>query len=656
MSGQAGRIGRGWGDDSKTSKKNNAKTLRDPAISFSCRAAGISGFPRGISGHPAFRKKSFRPFLIGYIMQSLFKVITVKNIECFAGPPEAAPEEIFRSGCGPVPSRDIYREPSMYSSFFGFREKPFTITPNPRFIFLSKNHKEAFAHLLYGIDTHAGFIELTGEVGTGKTTVLRALLNQLGSDTYRTALIFNPSLSAIELLQNINHEYGIPCDEQKNSFLLHSLNQFLLQQNAEGRTIVLVIDEAQNLDPQVLEQIRLISNLETEKEKLIQIVLVGQPELREKLKKPELRQLSQRITVRYHLCQMDFSDSAEYIEHRLEVAAGQRLEIFSPGALKRIFRYSGGLPRLINAICDRALLIAYTKGCREVSARMVDAAFSDVRKQEPRVLLSRLFRYAATAAVAILSVFGLYGIFGGLTASTETSTSSPVAVMNKLSLLQSEKSASADLHAQLARKTEGESAVAAFNAIARIWGVVPIPLEKASAESADLEKFADRRGLRLARNNGNLGALLRLDYPAILELTLHGGGGVRYVSLLGTESGGLIVSPPFQGRKTISSSELEKFWSGRSYLPWKNVLNLPLVSRRGDSGEPIQSLKQLLAKAGFYRGPFTDVFDEPMLASVKRFQAAQGIEADGIVGGRTLLLLYRTGGTVSAPRLAKKGE
>ncbi|MDD2335846.1 MAG: AAA family ATPase, partial [Geobacteraceae bacterium] len=370
----------------------------------------------------------------------------------------------------------------MYSSFFGFKEKPFTITPNPRFIFLSKNHKEAFAHLLYGIDTHAGFIELTGEVGTGKTTVLRSLLNQLDSDTYRTALIFNPSLSAIELLQNINHEYGIPCEEQNNSPLLHSLNHFLLQQNAEGRTVVLVIDEAQNLDSQVLEQIRLISNLETEKDKLIQIVLVGQPELREKLKKSELRQLSQRITVRYHLCPLDFNDTVEYIEHRLEVAAGQNLELFSPGALKQIFRYSGGLPRLINVICDRALLIAYTKGSREVSARMVFAAINDVKKQETRFLPLRIIRYLAVAAILILAVFGLYGVFGGHLATTEISASSRETSVDKAASHLPEQRALPDLQSQLAAKTEGESAAEAFNAIARIWGIAPIHVDKVSSE------------------------------------------------------------------------------------------------------------------------------------------------------------------------------
>jgi general secretion pathway protein A len=544
----------------------------------------------------------------------------------------------------------------MYNSFFGFNEKPFTITPNPRFIFLSKNHKEAFAHLLYGIDTHAGFIELTGEVGTGKTTVLRSLLSQLDNDTYRTALIFNPSLSAIELLQNINHEYGLPCEEQKNSSLLHSLNHFLLQQNAEGRTIVLVIDEAQNLDPQVLEQIRLISNLETEKDKLIQIVLVGQPELREKLKKPELRQLSQRITVRYHLCPLDFNDTVEYIEHRLEVAAGQSFEIFSPGALKQIFRFSGGLPRLINVVSDRALLIAYTKGSREVSARMVSDAIADVKKQESRGLPMQIMRYLAVGVVAILAIFGLYEIFGGHIVPTETSASSRETVSGNAVQPQPAQRASLDLQSQWIGKTEGESAAAAFNAIARIWGAAPVSVDQASTKPPDLEGYAERSGLRLSRTRGNLGALLRLDYPAILELSLPEGKGLRYVSLIGRKGGLLVVAPPLQGQTTISSSELEKLWSGRSYLPWKNVQNLPLVSRLGDRGESIKSLKLLLEKAGFYRGLSTELFDEEMLASVKRFQAARGIDVDGVVGDRTLLLLYRASDLVTVPRLVEKGE
>ncbi len=258
----------------------------------------------------------------------------------------------------------------MYLDFHGFREKPFNLTPDPRFVFLSKNHREAFAHLLYGINNRSGFIALTGEVGSGKTTVLRALLSQLDADHHRTALIFNPSLSPTELLQNINREFGISNNTSNNSSLLESLNQFLLQQNTEGRTVVLVIDEAQDLETSVLEQIRLISNLETDKEKLIQIVLSGQSELLQILERNEMRQLSQRITVRYHLQPMDFIDTVHYIHHRLEVAGGKGDVVFSEGALKRIYRYSRGLPRLINVACDRALLTGYTRDTTRISSKV----------------------------------------------------------------------------------------------------------------------------------------------------------------------------------------------------------------------------------------------------------------------------------------------
>ena len=205
----------------------------------------------------------------------------------------------------------------MYLDFYALREKPFSLTPDPRFVFLSKKHKETFAHLLYGINSRAGFIVLTGEVGSGKTTVLRALLNQLDEDHYRTALIFNPCLSPNELLQSINREFDIPIDNSSRTSALDTLNLFLLQQNAEGRTVVLVIDEAQALEAPVLEQIRLISNLETDREKLIQIVLAGQPEFGQVLQRKEMRQLSQRITVRYHLQPMDFPDTVAYITHRI---------------------------------------------------------------------------------------------------------------------------------------------------------------------------------------------------------------------------------------------------------------------------------------------------------------------------------------------------
>ena len=240
----------------------------------------------------------------------------------------------------------------MYLDFHGFQEKPFNLTPDPRFVFLSKNHKEAFAHLLYGIKNRVGFIALTGEVGSGKTTILRTLLSQLDADHYRTALIFNPCFSPTELLQNISREFGIASNTSDDSSLLDPLYRFLLQQNAEGRTVVLAIDEAQDLETQVLEQIRLISNLETDREKLIQIILTGQPEFIQILNRKEMRQLGQRITVRYHLQPMGFQDTVDYINHRLKVAGGRGKDIFSKRALKRIYAYSRGLPRLVNAACE----------------------------------------------------------------------------------------------------------------------------------------------------------------------------------------------------------------------------------------------------------------------------------------------------------------
>src|SRR6185369_14287998 len=294
----------------------------------------------------------------------------------------------------------------MYQNYFGFREPPFTLTPNPEFLFLSRCHQEAYAHLLYAIETRAGFIELSGEVGTGKTTLTRTLLRQLSPEKYRTALIFNPTLSPLGLLQVINREFGLDASSSEIRELHQALSEFLLKENGEGRTVVLVIDEAQNLSRDALEEVRLISNLETEREKLIQIVLVGQPELRALLAREDLRQLSQRITVRYHLKRIDEGDIHSYIRHRIRIAAEGREPVsFSKAAVKRISRYSKGLPRLINSVCDRSLLLAYTKDSREISGDMIDAAILDVAKIEKRswpLILSGILVVAILVSAALL--------------------------------------------------------------------------------------------------------------------------------------------------------------------------------------------------------------------------------------------------------------
>lgn len=268
----------------------------------------------------------------------------------------------------------------MYQTFFGLRVKPFNLTPNPDFLYLSRTHREVYAHLLYGIQNRAGFIEVTGEVGTGKTTILRTFLNELDPETYRISLIFNPKLTALELLRTVNREFGITDQGESSSQLVDALNQFLLEENRNGRVPVLVIDEAQNLSGDVLEQIRLLSNLETETEKLIQIVLAGQPELGLVLSRPELRQLDQRIAVRYHLTSLDLPETCDYIRHRLKIAGRPDGEIFSPRALKLIHRLSGGIPRLINVLCDRTLLVAYSEGVGRINRREVLQASHELNR------------------------------------------------------------------------------------------------------------------------------------------------------------------------------------------------------------------------------------------------------------------------------------
>jgi general secretion pathway protein A len=248
----------------------------------------------------------------------------------------------------------------MYNEFYGFRESPFNITPDPRFLFFSDRHREAFNHILYGIRERKGFIQITGEVGAGKTTVCRAILEELGPKV-RTALILNPVLTSTQLLRAILSELGLEARNDKVA-CLHVLNHFLLDQLAAGHDVVLFIDEAQDLDFDLLEQVRLLSNLETDQRKLLQIVLLGQPELREKLDAARLRQLRQRITVRYHLSPLSRPEVERYIQHRIQVAGGNGLPTFNGWALRSIYRYSAGVPRLVNAVCDKALLCGYVTG------------------------------------------------------------------------------------------------------------------------------------------------------------------------------------------------------------------------------------------------------------------------------------------------------
>jgi general secretion pathway protein A len=303
----------------------------------------------------------------------------------------------------------------MYTEFYGLKAKPFSLTPDPRFLFLSESHREALAHLLYGIEQGEGFIAITGEVGTGKTTLFRSLLQQLGPNT-EVAFVFNPILSGEELLRTVSIEFGLITQGYSRADLNDQLNQFLLQTSREGRRALLVVDEAQNLDPATLEEIRLLSNLETSSSKLIQIVLLGQPELDELLDSRELRQLRQRITVRWSLSPLNTAETREYVRHRLRVAAGRECNLFTDKALREVQRRARGIPRLINVLCDRAMLVGYAAGVPMMGPDAISRAAREIlsvrsRARPWRSALRRAFPGAVLFAVVVgaLSWFGFAG-------------------------------------------------------------------------------------------------------------------------------------------------------------------------------------------------------------------------------------------------------
>ena len=554
----------------------------------------------------------------------------------------------------------------MYCTYYGFREKPFTITPNPRFVFLSKNHREAFAHLLYGIDNHGGFIVLTGEVGTGKTTVLRTLMEKLDDGRYRTALIFNPCISALELLRSINREYGLPAEGLDNADLLDHLNRFLLEENSAGHTVVLVIDEAQNLPPQTLEQIRLISNLETDTDKLIQIVLAGQPELEHLMSRPELRQLAQRVSVRYHLLPLDFEDAQAYIDHRVAIAGGKGAAAFSRGALQRIFRRAGGVPRLINVACDRALLIGYTDEKRNISASMARRAIKEVGEFGKATWPKERLRRAWTCLLIVAAVATLIAAYHRaqrrpVPPAVVVPPSPPSATLKgspssaKTVLLSVSDDFAAAARWELSNTGESTSAVRAFNAVAKSWHVRQVKAGRKLSLPSDLELLAGQRGLRLAHMDTDLDTLLRLDVPALLEIPLPGKNSRRYLALTGVNAQGVSVSPPLLGKSSFSKTDLKRFWTGSAYLPWKDFNQLTQTSATGASGVEVIRLQILLAGAKTYGHEPTGVYDRETTDAIKEFQKGHGIAEDGQPEGITLLLLYRDAGKFVVPRLTGKG-
>ncbi len=553
----------------------------------------------------------------------------------------------------------------MYTKYFGFNEKPFTLTPNPRFIYLSKNHKEAFAHLLYGINNHYGFIELIGEVGTGKTTVLRTLLGQLKDENYRTALIFNPCLTGVELLRSINHEFGIAAESEYANELLVELNRFLLAENAEGRTVVLVIDEAQNLQPEVLEQIRLISNLETENDKLIQIILAGQPELKELLERPELRQLNQRIAVRYTLKPMSTNETRTYIRHRMDVAGETGGVSFSYYAIKWIYLYTRGVPRMINILCDRALLIAYGDERRRISSNTITRAIREIINI-PQGRRRKLVLAAITAVIVIVAGLALtYSHWLPTRIQAQANSSTAQSSQSKSSLVKPDAAAgtsqdqtgtthgSTKLEQHILVFDQNDTHIRAFNALVSQWGAYPIKIFSGQLTVPGMfGRLALKRNLRITAFNGSMDDVLGFNLPTLVMTKVPGKIGNYCFAITSINKNGLIsISPPLFGSNTIQKDELASVANGKYYLVWRNSGKIPDTIEPGEKQYEIRTLQRLLKQANFYQDAINGSYNSATVKAVQEFQRSMGIPINESVGELTLAALTRFETNQAVPSL-----
>ncbi|HRP87839.1 MAG TPA: AAA family ATPase [Gammaproteobacteria bacterium] len=581
----------------------------------------------------------------------------------------------------------------MYASFFGLNEKPFSITPDPRYLYLSRRHAEALAHLLYGVTDSGGFIQLTGEVGTGKTTVVRSLLEQLPEHA-EVALVLNPRLSPQEFLLTICDELHVQVpDRGSQKSVVDALNSHLLQTHAAGRRVVLIVDEAQNLSAEVLEQIRLLTNLETAKQKLLQIILIGQPELRDVLARSDLRQLAQRITGRYHLEPLEPDELRAYVRHRLEVA-GSRAEIFSAGALKALHQASGGVPRLVNVIADRALLGAWSQETPTVSAGLT-------RKAAKEVFGERLRRRARRSPGAAAILLGLAGVAIAVAAGIATSmirermAQPPVSSADQATGGRVERPAAADTSAAVAAPPAGavvlapttgpaepaaetlpEGATAplpdqetalveppprladqlaagalatgtdtAFGALLARWGLAYRPDAGPACEQAAAQ------GLQCLLQRGTWGEIATLNRPAIIVLTDRAGRDHQLLlNRVRDDSAELLAG---ESAVTVPLGDLLTLWFGEYLLLWRPEAGDGRVLSRNATGADVLWLRRVL---GELRGTpvlpaGSALYDPGLEAAVREFQRSRRLSVDGIAGAMTMIAVNDALGLGGRPRL-----
>jgi len=543
----------------------------------------------------------------------------------------------------------------VYTEFFGLNEKPFAITPDPRYLYMSARHTDALAHLMYGISESGGFIQLTGEVGTGKTTLIRSLLEQL-PEKADIALILSPQLTTLEFVQTIAEELGCSLPQERTvKALIDALNAHLLKVHSEGRRVVLIIDEAQTLSPELLEQVRLLTNLETAKQKLLQIILIGQPELRDLLDRPDMRQVAQRVTGRYHLEPLDADDTASYVAHRMRVAGSLR-EVFSKSALRALHRRARGIPRLINVIADRSLLAAYTQDRHTVDSRLVALAAAEVFG---RRRTGHAWWWAASAAAGVaLFAFATTNLWrppaeptqatsenaSPIAATPAVTSPSPELVVAAATAATERPTAPAaetpvppeptTLRELLAEPGFALTADEAIGTLLTLWG--------AQYDAARREpcRQAAEQGLRcLAQSRGSLGELKRVNWPTIVSLVTEDGARHPVVIAALQHDAAQVVAhgETFE----LSLAELGLNWYGDHLLLWRpgSAPTKDLVPGVDDVG--VLWVRGMLARINGVDPPVdaSTVYDSVLLREVKAYQRGRQLTVDGIVGDRTLIAM-----------------
>ena len=538
----------------------------------------------------------------------------------------------------------------MYTSFFGLQEKPFAITPDPRYLYLSERHAEALAHLLYGINEAGGFIQLTGEVGTGKTTVIRSLLEQLPGHA-DVALILNPRVTPAEFLLTICEELHIHVPESgrgSTKTLMDLLGRHLLDTHARGRRVVLIVDEAQNLGIETLEQVRLLTNLETATTKLLQIILIGQPELRALLDQAELRQLAQRITGRYHLSPLSAEETAGYVKHRMRVA-GATAEVFTPAALREIHRLSGGIPRVINVICDRTLLGAFTQEDHRAGAALVRQAASEVYGRPVPAPWLKWTTAAAVAAGVVLVGVGAWMYLGSRPEAPTPTAAEPAAPQAATVAAAADAAATpasdasvtqaapvpapVSLDELLVQHANDTTTEAALGKLFALWGASYDAGKGRGCEQAT------RQGLECLFQKGSWAQLRALNRPAILTLTDDLGRSHQVVLAgLGDETARLQLGDE---SREYPIAAVSRYWFGDFLLLWRPPLAVVKALAPGMRGEDVRWLRDSLrATQGLPAAPAGgDVYDDELVRLVQDFQRQHRLAVDGVAGVQTQIAL-----------------